>query len=160
MGIVSGRRIIFNPEAPSCGVYGAKLVKPSLTFAAPQTYASDFRVGVQKKSAKILTMEAKTVKTNKRTESSQKWRFVWLLWTLISQAWNGLLRHFQCLKSSAGNPLAVEKGPRSIAPKGAELWPFKEGYRVEFLQNWWKSLYVFKHSFLMTGVEFCKNSKT
>ena len=33
----------------------------------------DFRVGVQKKSAKILTMEAKTVKTNKRTESGQKW---------------------------------------------------------------------------------------
>ena len=73
VGKVSGRRIIFNPEAPSCGVYGAKLVKPSLTFAAPQTYASDFRVGVQKKSAKILTMEAKTVKTNKRTESGQKW---------------------------------------------------------------------------------------
>ena len=30
-------------------------------------------VGVQKKSAKILTMEAKTVKTNKRTKSGQKW---------------------------------------------------------------------------------------
>ena len=30
-------------------------------------------MGVQKKSAKILTMEAKTVKTNKRTESGQKW---------------------------------------------------------------------------------------
>ena len=55
--------------------------------------------------------------------------FVWLLWTLISQAWNGLLRHFQCLKSSAGNPLAVEKGPGSIAPLRAELWPFKEGNR-------------------------------
>jgi len=52
-----------------------------------------------------------------------------LLWTLISQAWNGLLRHFQCLKSSAGNPLAVEKGPGSIAPLRAELWPFKEGTR-------------------------------
>ena len=36
------------------------------------TGASDFRVGVQKKSAKILTMEAKTVKTNKRTKSGQK----------------------------------------------------------------------------------------
>ena len=54
---------------------------------------------------------------------------MWLLWTLISQAWNGLLRHFQCLKSSAGNPLAVEKGPGSIAPLRAELWPFKEGTR-------------------------------
>ena len=31
---------------------------------APQAGASDFRVGAQKKSAKILTMEAKTVKTN------------------------------------------------------------------------------------------------
>ena len=159
---------------------------------------------------------------------AQKWRFVWLLWTLISQAWNGLLRHFQCPKSSAGNALAVEKGPGSFAPLRAELWPFKEGTRqiclkieakvplfvttssnahisglewsfaiiqkpmiiswalashrkrtqvnctsggramavqrglpsVEFLQNWWKSLYVFKHSFLMPGVEFCKNSKT
>ena len=30
-------------------------------------------MGVQKKSAKILTMEAKTVKTNKRTKSGQKW---------------------------------------------------------------------------------------
>ena len=38
--------LIFNPEAPSCGVYGAKLVKPSLTFAAPQTYASDFLGGL------------------------------------------------------------------------------------------------------------------
>ncbi len=39
----------------------------------------------------------------------EQWKpiIVWLLWTLISQAWNGLLRHFQCLKSSAGNPLAV-----------------------------------------------------
>ena len=55
--------------------------------------------------------------------------FVWLLWTLISQAWNGLLRHFQCLKSSAGNSLAVEKGPGSIAPLWAKLWPFKEGTR-------------------------------
>ena len=35
----------------------------------------------------------------------------------------------QCLKSSAGNPLAVEKGPGSIAPLRAELWPFKEGTR-------------------------------
>ena len=34
---------------------------------------NSFRVGVQKKSAKILTMEAKTVKTNKRTKSGQKW---------------------------------------------------------------------------------------
>merc|ERR1711911_280469 len=49
--------------------------------------------------------------------------------TLISQAWNGLLRHFQCLKSSTGNPLPVEKGPGSIAPLRAELWPFKEGTR-------------------------------
>ena len=31
------------------------------------------------------------------------------------------------LKSSAGSPLAVEKGPRSIAPLRAKLWPFKEG---------------------------------
>ena len=60
---------------------------------------------------------------------AQKCQIVWLLWTLISQAWNGLLRHFQCLKSSAGNPLAVEKGPGSIAPLWAELWPFKEGTR-------------------------------
>ena len=29
-------------------------------------------MGVQKKSAKILTMEAKTVKTNKSTKSGQK----------------------------------------------------------------------------------------
>merc|ERR1711911_199526 len=49
--------------------------------------------------------------------------------TLISQAWNGYLRHFQCLKSSAGNPLPVEKGPGSFAPLRAELWPFKEGTR-------------------------------
>ena len=60
---------------------------------------------------------------------AQKYQIVSLLWTLISQAWNGLLRHFQCLKSSAGNPLAVEKGPGSIAPLRAELWPFKEGTR-------------------------------
>ena len=33
------------------------------------------------------------------------------------------------LKSSAGNPLPVEKGPGSIAPLRAELWPFKEGTR-------------------------------
>ena len=26
---------------------------------------------------------------------AQKWLFMWLLWTLISQAWNGLLRHVQ-----------------------------------------------------------------
>ena len=60
---------------------------------------------------------------------AQKCQIVWLLWTLISQAWNGLLRHFQCPKSSAGNSLAVEKGPGSIAPLRAELWPFKEGNR-------------------------------
>ena len=60
---------------------------------------------------------------------AQKYQIVSLLWTLISQAWNGLLRHFQCLKSSAGNSLAVEKGPGSIAPLWAELWPFKEGNR-------------------------------
>ena len=60
---------------------------------------------------------------------AQKCQIVSLLWTLISQAWNGLLRHFQCLKSSAGNSLAVEKGPGSIAPLWAELWPFKEGNR-------------------------------
>ena len=29
----------------------------------------------------------------------------------------------------AGNPLAVEKRPGSIAPLQAELWPFKEGNR-------------------------------
>ena len=40
---------------------------------APQAGASDFRVGVQKELAKILTMEAKTVKTNKRTKYGQKW---------------------------------------------------------------------------------------
>ena len=56
-----------------------------------------------------------------------KWHFVSLLWTFITQALNGLLRHFQCLKSSAGIPLAVEKGPQSIAPLQAKLWPFKEG---------------------------------
>ena len=38
----------------------------------PQAGASDFRVGVQKKSAKFLTMEAKTVKTKIKTESGQK----------------------------------------------------------------------------------------
>ena len=35
----------------------------------------------------------------------------------------------QCLKSSAGSPLAVEKETGSIAPLRAELWPFKEGTR-------------------------------
>ena len=60
---------------------------------------------------------------------AQKCQIVWLLWTLISQAWNGLLRHLQFLKSSAGNSLAVEKGPGSIAPLWAKLWPFKEGNR-------------------------------
>ena len=81
--------------------------------------------------------------------------------TRISQAWNGLLRHFQCLKSSAGNSLAVEKGPRSIAPQGAELWPFKEGYRLlNFSKIGDNCSSVFKHSFLRPGVEFCKNSKT
>ena len=44
----------------------------NLAEQAPQAGASDFRVGVQKKLAKILTMEAKTVKTNKRTKSGQK----------------------------------------------------------------------------------------
>ena len=29
--------------------------------------------GIYRKSAKILTMEAKTVKTKKKTESGQKW---------------------------------------------------------------------------------------
>ena len=72
--------------------------------------------------------------------------FVSLLWTLISQAWNGLLRHFQCLKSSAGNSLAVEKGPRSIAPQGAELWLFKEGYRLlNFSKMWSGVLQKFKN---------------
>ena len=71
---------------------------------------------------------------------AQKWRFVWLLWTLISQAWNGLLRHFQCPKSSAGNSLAVEKGPGSFAPLWAELWPFKEGNRQFYLVNLLKGL--------------------
>ena len=42
------------------------------------------------------------------------------------------MRHFQCLKSSVGNPLAVEKEPRSIAPQGAKLWLFKE---VNHLRN-------------------------
>ena len=92
---------------------------------------------------------------------AQKYQIVSLLWTLISQAWNGLLRHFQCLKSSAGNSLAVEKGPRSIAPQGAELWPFKEGYRLlNFSKMGENCSSVFKHSFLRPGVEFCKNSKT
>ena len=52
-------------------------------------------VGVQKKSAKILTTAAKTVQTNKKTESgtkmAKKYQIMYLLWTLISQAWNGLL---------------------------------------------------------------------
>ena len=92
----------------------------------------------------------------------QKWQILWQHFqTRISQAWNGLLRHFQCLKSSAGNSLAVEKGPRSIAPQGAELWPFKEGYRLlNFSKIGENRSSVFKHSFLMPGVEFCKNSKT
>ena len=64
-----------------------------------------------------------------RPKKAQKYQIVSLPWTLISQAWNGLMRHFQCLKSSAGNPLPVEKGPGSIAPLRAELWPFKEGTR-------------------------------
>ena len=33
------------------------------------------------------------------------------------------------MESSAGNPLAVEKGLGSIAPLQAELWLFKEGTR-------------------------------
>ena len=36
---------------------------------------------------------------------------------------------FQCLKPSAGSPLAVEKRLGSIAPLQAKLWPFKEGNR-------------------------------
>ena len=31
------------------------------------------------------------------------------------------------LATPAGSPLDVRKGPGSIAPLGAELWPFKEG---------------------------------
>ena len=42
------------------------------TFITPRENPS-FRVGVQKKSAKILTMEVKTVKSKKKTESGQKW---------------------------------------------------------------------------------------
>ena len=60
---------------------------------------------------------------------AQKYQIVWLLCALISQAWNGLLRHFQCPKSSAGNPLPVEKGPGSIAHLRAELWPVKQSNR-------------------------------
>ena len=71
------------PFSGTCLVLlGIKVITPrenprrrsvGLQNEAPQAGASDFRVGVQKKSAKILTMEAKTVKTNKRTESGQKW---------------------------------------------------------------------------------------
>ena len=76
-------------------------------------------------------MACQTKYRQRRTKSEAKVaNFVNHFQTCISQAWNGLLRHFQCLKSSAGNCLAVEKGPRSIAPQGAELWPFKEGYRL------------------------------
>ena len=87
-------------------------------------------MGVQKISAKILTMEAKTVKTNKRMKSCQKW-------------------------------LALEKGPRAIAPKGAKLWLFKEGNRLWNFSNFGENCSsLFKRSFLRPGVEFCKNSKT
>ena len=52
-------------------------------------------------------MEVKTVKTNKSAKSSQKmaqkWHCVSLLYAFLSQAWNWLLRYFQCLKSSAGS---------------------------------------------------------
>ena len=56
----------------------------------------DFWVGVQKKSAKILTMEAKTVKTKKRTKSGQKWLQIPLLchyteWTFEANLQLGVL---------------------------------------------------------------------
>ena len=66
-----------NPRRRSVGLQNEarfnQLCWLNLAEPAPQAGASDCRVGVQKKSAKILTMEAKTVKTNKRTESGQKW---------------------------------------------------------------------------------------
>ena len=61
-----------NPRRRSVGLQNEARFN-QLGDPAPQARASDFQVGVQKKSAKILTMEAKTVKTNKRTESGQKW---------------------------------------------------------------------------------------
>ncbi len=63
----------------------------------------------------------------------------------------------------AGSPLDVGKGPGSIAPLGAELWPFKEGNHKKnscksaaFCQS------IFKHAYLsILGVEwsFEKNQK-
>ena len=49
-----------------------KQKEPDFIFYFNPRENPDFWVGVQKKSAKILTMEAKTVKTNKRTKSGQK----------------------------------------------------------------------------------------
>ena len=57
--------------------------------------------------AKILTVEAKTVKTVKKK----------------------LLGHFLWPSPSPGSGLAIGKEFRSIGPLGSELWPFKKGNR-------------------------------
>ena len=49
--------------------------------------------------------------------------------TTLNPYKSGLEWTFECLISTAENPLAVAKGPGSIAPLQAELWPFKEGNR-------------------------------
>ena len=78
---------------------------------APQAGASDFRVGVQKKSAKILTMEAKTVKTNKRMKSSQKWLKIHL--TLCPYK-SGLEWTFEALPGGQAIIKSPEKKPTAL----------------------------------------------
>ena len=120
----------------SCKSYSIGMLK-ALTSTTTPTWTpwrgdQVCRLSINKTYNFKRNQSVKTVKTKKRrslVKNCSKVTFVWLLWALISQTWNGLLRHFQCPKSSAGNPVAVEKGPGSIAPLWGELWPFKEGNR-------------------------------
>ena len=69
----------------------------------------------------------------------------------------GILQNFESLRSSVWQWLALEKGPRSIAPQGAKLWLFKvkEGNPLRNFSKFGENcLPVFKHLVLRPGVEF------
>ena len=94
----------------------------------------------RKKSANILTMKAKTVKTKKRQSLAKNGSKVPNCVTTLSSYKSGL-RQFKCLKLLAGSPLAVVKGPGSNAPPQAELWPVKEGNHKFYPKIWAKVTY-------------------
>ena len=55
--------------------------------------------------------------------------------TLVSQAWSGVLQKFKNLEPSEENALAMEQGPRIVAPLEGKLQPDRVCYRHRIFTN-------------------------